>query len=154
MLILEEKLYKNIVIFIELSDYISHYCGSLKGSTIKLGDSGKSSVALLKLKRETYKPNLDCKVTVKAPLNYGIIAYISRVKLRKSYPFEDILQVSSDNNSSLLWSGNNEEITPKVSIISNPSKGEINVVFKSQNFVLSLSSKGFKIVLTIYTRMS
>jgi hypothetical protein len=126
----------------------------LKGSTIKLGDIGKPSVALLKLKRETYRPNLDCKVTVKAPINYGIIAHIIKVKLRKSYLSEDILQVSSDNNSSLLWSGNNEEITPEVSIISNPNKGEINVVFKSQNFNLALADKGFKIVLTIYTRMS
>ena len=134
-------------------DYISNYCGHLRGSTIHLGVNGKSSVALLKLKRETYKPNLDCNVTIKAPLNHGIIAYVKRLKLRRFRSTKDSLEVISDNNlTSLKWLGNNEEILPKKSLISNSVRGEIYVVFRSENFILSLSSKGFKIVLTTYTR--
>lgn len=112
-----------------------------------------SSVALLKLKRETYKPNLDCNVTIKAPINYGIIAFVKKIKLRKFRSFEDSLEVISDNNmTSIKWFGNNEEITPKINFISNPSKGEIDILFHSENFFLSLSDKGFKIILTVYTR--
>lgn len=111
-------------------------------------------MALLKLKRETYQKNLNCNITIKAPLNYGIIAYIKKVKLRKSHNFEDFLQVTADKdaNNSLSWLGTNEELLPKNNIASNPSKGEINVFFKSQNFTISLPSKGFKIIFTVFTR--
>ena len=117
-----------------------------------MGPNGKF-VALLKLKRETYKPNLDCNVTIRAPNSYGIIAYVSKIKLRKLRSLEDSLEVISDNNmTSLKWFGNNEEMTPKINLISTANRGEIYVLFKSENFVLSLSSKGFKIVLTTFTR--
>lgn len=112
-------------------------------------------MALLKLKRETYKPNLDCNVTVKAPQNYGIIAYVKRIKLRKYYSYEDSLEVISDNNmTSLKWFGNNEELTPKVSLISSANNGEIYFIFKSHILIQTLFSKGFKIVLTTFTRMT
>ncbi|CAG2100183.1 unnamed protein product [Medioppia subpectinata] len=105
----EYKIHEKII------DYISDYCGLLKGSTVQLAANVKPSVALFKLKRETYKPNLDCEVTVRAPPNYGLIAYVKRIKLRKFYAYEDSLEVISDNNNtSYKWLGNNEEMHPKM----------------------------------------
>ncbi|XP_054164829.1 neuropilin and tolloid-like protein 1 [Oppia nitens] len=112
----------------------------------------KTTYALFKLKRETYKPNMDCNVTIKAPPNYGVIAYVKRVKLRKLYSLEDSLEVISDYNmTSYQWLGTNEELLPKVNVVSSASKGEIYVIFRSENFALSLYSKGFKIILTLFT---
>ena len=92
-------------------------------------------------------------MTIKAPHNYGISAYVKRIKMRKLYSYEDSLEVISDNNmTSFKWFGNNEEVMPKVSLVSSANNGEIYVLFKSNNFAFSLHNKGFKIVLTTFTR--
>ncbi len=108
---------------------------------------------MLKLKRETYKPNLDCSVRIQAPRNYGIIAMVKKIKLREYNSMEDILQMSADrdNTTTMTWFGTNEEISPHVTLISKPNLGGINVRFKAGNFDISLPNKGFRIILTTYT---
>lgn len=133
---------------------MSDFCDTLKGSVIKLGNSNKKeTVALLKLKRETYKSNLDCYITVQAPENCGIIAFVKKVKLRKSNISHDILEISADDKNATMikWYGTNQEIFPKVNIITKSNSGFINVKFRTGDFVVSLPNKGFKIVLTTFT---
>lgn len=107
---------------------------------------------MLKLKRESYKPNLNCSLIVKAGPNYGLVAFIHKVKLRRYYSSEDVLKVIADNNrnTSLVWHGTNQEVSPKLSLFSSDDKGSIKISFASGNFKLMLSSKGLRIIFTIY----
>lgn len=110
------------------------------------------SAIFIRLKREFYQPAMNCTVKVLAPPNYGLMALITKIKMRRfGHGVSDSLDFSSQSHTLLKLFGMNEEIIPKKTILTKIDESQLNINFVSVHNYFSLPGKGFKIVVNLYT---
>ncbi|KAI2806990.1 hypothetical protein BLOT_008952 [Blomia tropicalis] len=121
---------------------------------IMLTPNSNMTAILLKLKRETYRPGMNCKITFQAPPNYGLMAFITKIKLRRiSHNRADKLEFISHNITLLKMHGVNQEVVPRKTILTGLDRNVLDIHFMSEQSQLTLAGKGFKIVVNLYTNV-
>lgn len=134
---------------------MNDYCDRAHSVPIVLSPTGNMSAILIKLKRETYKANMDCTISLRAPPNYGLMAFITKLKLRRFNAQQaDMLEFTSNNLTLLRMHGLNQEVVPRKTILTGLSTNQLDVHFLSDNTHRSLAGKGFKIVINLYTNVA
>ena len=134
-------------------DHMSDFCDPVHPSApIELSPNGNQSAILIKLKRETYRANMNCTISVRAPPNYGLMAFITKLKLRRiSTNRADKLEFTSTNVTLLRMHGLNQEVIPRKTILTGADNNQLDVHFASENSNKVLAGKGFKIVVNLYS---
>lgn len=135
------------------ADQMSDYCdGEHPSAPIELSPHGNLSAILIKLKRETYRGNLNCTLTFQAPPHYGLMAFITKLKLRRiSASRADTLEFISRNVTLLRMHGTNQEVVPRKTILTGVESNQLEVHFASENSHKMLAGKGFKIIINLYS---
>ena len=135
-----------------ISDHMSDYCDSDRMEPVILSPNGNMTSLLIKLKRETYVPNMNCTLSLRAPPNYGLMAFITKLKLRRITSHQmDKLEFSSNNQTLLRMHGLNQEVVPRKTILTGMATNQLDIHFMSENVHKSLAGKGFKIIVNLYT---
>jgi len=133
---------------------MSEYCDRANSMPIVLSPKSNMSAILIKLKRETYKANMNCTISLQAPPNYGLMAFITKLKLRRiNANRADKLEFTSHNLTLLRMHGLNQEVVPRKTILTGLSTNQLDVHFESDSSQKSLAGKGFKIIINLYTSM-
>lgn len=136
---------------------MSDYCDDEHQlAPIELQPNGNRTAILIKLKREMYRGSMDCTITVKAPPNYGLMAFITKLKLRRiTASRADKLEFLSPGNLTLLrMHGLNQEVMPRKTILTGMTANTIDVHFVSDSSSKTLAGKGFKVVVNLYSSKS
>lgn len=130
---------------------------------IELQPNGNRTAILIKLKREAYRSGMDCTITVRAPPNYGLMAFITKLKLRRiSATKADRLEFlsptaagsSSGQNLTLLrMHGLNQEVMPRKTILTGFVANQLDIHFVSEVSSKTLAGKGFKVVVNLYSNV-
>lgn len=110
------------------------------------------TAVMIKLKRESYKPDMNCTLYLKVPPGYGLLAFVVKLKMRRSANKADFIEFYSNTHSLIRFHGNNEEMEPTKTIITGIENDLMVIRFVSESIHHSLPGKGFKIIANLYTR--
>ncbi|UXI18942.1 dehydrodolichyl diphosphate synthase-like [Sarcoptes scabiei] len=133
--------------------HISDFCTEISSNrVIELRPNSNMTAIMIKLKRESYRPRMNCTIRLTTMPGFGLMAFVTKLKLRRYNSLSDYIEFVSNNQSLIKFLGNNQEIVPKKTILTNSVQNVMMIIrFVSDSFHYSLQGKGFKIVVNLYS---
>lgn len=113
-----------------------------------------TTAVMIKLRREFYKPNMNCTLIVKAPPGYGLTLFFTKFKLRRQNNKKvDRLEIINKQDGTVLarYFGHNQDELPKRHVVANQNVLLINFLSDHFAFSTSLVGKGFKMVVNLHS---
>lgn len=129
---------------------MSDYCDQTKINLIEMQPHSNMTAIIIKLKRESYKPNMNCSIHLNVPSPYGLMAFITKLKMRRLQSKADYIEFITNGHSLIRFHGINQEMVPKKTILTSSETMTIRFVSEPQYY--SLPGKGFKIVVNLFAR--
>ncbi|OTF70468.1 hypothetical protein BLA29_011485, partial [Euroglyphus maynei] len=115
---------------------------------IEMQPYSNMTAIMIKLKRESYKPNMNCTINLSVPTSYGLMAFITKLKLRRFHSKADYIEFLTNGHSLIRFHGINQEMVPKKTILTSSDIMTIRFVSEPQYY--SLPGKGFKIIVNLF----
>ncbi|KAH9412363.1 Suppressor of tumorigenicity 14 protein [Dermatophagoides pteronyssinus] len=128
--------------------HMSDYCDQTKINLIEMQPHSNMTAIIIKLKRESYKPNMNCSIHLNVPSPYGLMAFITKLKMRRLQSKADYIEFITNGHSLIRFHGINQEMVPKKTILTSSETMTIRFVSEPQYY--SLPGKGFKIVVNLF----
>lgn len=129
---------------------MSDYCDQTKMNIIEMQPYSNMTAIMIKLKRELYKPNMNCSIHLMVPPSYGLMAFVTKLKMRRFHQKADYIEFITNGHSLIRFHGINQEMVPKKTILTSSDMMTIRFVSEPQYY--TLPGKGFKIVVNLFAR--
>nr|XP_046914288.1 uncharacterized protein LOC124495019 [Dermatophagoides farinae] len=127
---------------------MSDYCDQTKMNIIEMQPYSNMTAIMIKLKRELYKPNMNCSIHLMVPPSYGLMAFVTKLKMRRFHQKADYIEFITNGHSLIRFHGINQEMVPKKTILTSSDMMTIRFVSEPQYY--TLPGKGFKIVVNLF----